>query len=199
MRQFAGFGTAEETNARLRYPPEHGQRGLSTAFDMPTLMGYDSDHPCSLGEVGREGVVGMNLVTSDHGLVETSLLLTHGLGRDAGERCWEAIRYGAASLEPVTAADLEVGFAIGEQLPDQASSIVDRTSFAVMQRLGVLGAATFDPRFAVHRFGSGRGRAFAVIGRGGETVATGAAARQLSRPRGRLSCRRALPLRPSPA
>jgi methylmalonyl-CoA mutase, N-terminal domain len=56
MRQFAGFGTAEDTNARFRYLTEHGQTGLSTAFDMPTLMGYDSDHPRSLGEVGREGV-----------------------------------------------------------------------------------------------------------------------------------------------
>jgi methylmalonyl-CoA mutase N-terminal domain/subunit len=56
MRQFAGFGTAEETNARFHYLLDHGQTGLSTAFDMPTLMGYDSDHPRSLGEVGREGV-----------------------------------------------------------------------------------------------------------------------------------------------
>ncbi len=56
MRQFAGFGTAEETNARFRYLLGHGQTGLSTAFDMPTLMGYDSDHTRSLGEVGREGV-----------------------------------------------------------------------------------------------------------------------------------------------
>src|SRR5438132_9941238 len=56
MRQFAGFGTAEETNERFRYLIDHGQTGLSTAFDMPTLMGYDSDHPRSLGEVGREGV-----------------------------------------------------------------------------------------------------------------------------------------------
>jgi len=56
MRQFAGFGTAEETNERFRYLLDHGQTGLSTAFDMPTLMGYDSDHPRSLGEVGREGV-----------------------------------------------------------------------------------------------------------------------------------------------
>jgi methylmalonyl-CoA mutase N-terminal domain/subunit len=56
LRQFAGFGTAAETNERFRYLLEHGQTGLSTAFDMPTLMGYDSDHPRSLGEVGREGV-----------------------------------------------------------------------------------------------------------------------------------------------
>jgi methylmalonyl-CoA mutase N-terminal domain/subunit len=56
MRQFAGFGTAEETNERFHYLLDHGQTGLSTAFDMPSLMGHDSDHPLSLGEVGREGV-----------------------------------------------------------------------------------------------------------------------------------------------
>jgi methylmalonyl-CoA mutase N-terminal domain/subunit len=56
LRQFAGFGTSEETNARFRYLLDHGQTGLSTAFDMPSLMGYDSDHARSLGEVGREGV-----------------------------------------------------------------------------------------------------------------------------------------------
>jgi methylmalonyl-CoA mutase N-terminal domain/subunit len=56
MRQFAGFGTAQETNERFRYLLDHGQTGLSTAFDMPTLMGFDSDHPRSEGEVGREGV-----------------------------------------------------------------------------------------------------------------------------------------------
>src|SRR3954469_1455218 len=56
MRQFAGDGTAEEATARFRSLLDHGQTGLSTAFDMPTLMGYYSDHPRSLGEVGREGV-----------------------------------------------------------------------------------------------------------------------------------------------
>jgi len=56
MRQFAGFGTAEETNARFRYLLKEGQTGLSVAFDLPTLMGYDSDHPRAAGEVGVEGV-----------------------------------------------------------------------------------------------------------------------------------------------
>jgi len=56
MRQFAGFGSATETNERFRFLLDHGQTGLSTAFDMPTLMGLDSDHARSLGEVGREGV-----------------------------------------------------------------------------------------------------------------------------------------------
>ena len=56
MRQYAGFGTAEETNRRYRYLLEHGQTGLSVAFDLPTQMGYDSDHPLARGEVGRVGV-----------------------------------------------------------------------------------------------------------------------------------------------
>ena len=56
MRQFAGFGTAEETNARYKFLLERGQTGLSVAFDFPTLMGYDSDHPRSEGEVGKCGV-----------------------------------------------------------------------------------------------------------------------------------------------
>ena len=56
MRQFAGFGTAQETNRRYKYLLDHGQTGLSVAFDFPTLMGYDSDHPRSLGEVGKCGV-----------------------------------------------------------------------------------------------------------------------------------------------
>ena len=62
MRQFAGFGLAEDTNARFHYLLSQGQDGLSTAFDMPTLMGYDADHERALGEVGREGVS----VTSIH-------------------------------------------------------------------------------------------------------------------------------------
>jgi len=56
MRQYAGFGTAEETNKRFKYLLEQGQTGLSVAFDLPTQMGYDSDHPISKGEVGRVGV-----------------------------------------------------------------------------------------------------------------------------------------------
>jgi len=56
MRQYAGFGTAEETNARFKYLLDHGQTGLSVAFDLPTQMGYDCDHPLSQGEVGKAGV-----------------------------------------------------------------------------------------------------------------------------------------------
>src|SRR5215470_3871522 len=56
MRQFAGFGTPEETNARFKYLLEQGQTGLSVAYDLPTLMGYDADSPLSEGEVGKCGV-----------------------------------------------------------------------------------------------------------------------------------------------
>ncbi len=106
---------------------------------------------------------GERLLTSDHVLVETWLLLAHRLGRSAAERYWEAIRGGAAAVEPVSAADLEVAFAIGESFPDQDFSIVDRTSFAVMQRLAVLRAATLDEHFAIFRFGRDRSRAFEII------------------------------------
>src|SRR5262249_52368634 len=56
MRHFAGFGTPEDTHQRVKFLLSEGQTGLSTAFDMTVLMGYDADHPRSLGEVGREGV-----------------------------------------------------------------------------------------------------------------------------------------------
>src|ERR1700709_258379 len=61
MRQFAGFGTVEETNERFHYLLDHGQTGLSTAFDMPTLMGYDPAHERSRGEAARDGVAGDTL------------------------------------------------------------------------------------------------------------------------------------------
>ena len=81
MRQFAGFGTAQETNRRFRYLLDHGQTGLSTAFDMPSLMGHDSDHPRSLGEVGREGVAvdsvsDMELLFADIPLDEVTVSMT---------------------------------------------------------------------------------------------------------------------------
>ncbi len=103
------------------------------------------------------------LVTSDHVLVETWFLISHRLGRSAAERFWEAVRAGAVSVEPVTAADLEVAFAIAEVFPDQDFSIVDRTSFAVMQRLGVFRAASLDEHFSVFRFGRSRSRAFEIV------------------------------------
>ena len=83
MRMFAGFGSPEDTNARFHHLLAEGQTGLSTAFDMPTLMGYDPDHPSSLGEVGREGVSAASAADMerlyagiDLGAVSTSLTIS---------------------------------------------------------------------------------------------------------------------------
>lgn len=81
MRQIAGFGTGEDTNKRFKYLIAQGQTGISTDFDMPTLMGYDSDHPMSEGEVGREGVAidtlaDMDALLADIDLEKISVSLT---------------------------------------------------------------------------------------------------------------------------
>jgi predicted nucleic acid-binding protein len=107
---------------------------------------------------GRE-----RFVTTDHVLVETWLLLRIRLHREAAERFWSALRSGVSEIEAVTPADLEVAWAISESFPDQDFSIVDRTSFAVMQRIGVLRVHAFDGDFAIFRFGPGRKKAFEVI------------------------------------
>ena len=117
----------------------------------------------SNGRAKKVLLSGERLVTSDHVLVETWFLLAHRLGRSAAERFWEALRAGAAATEPVVAADLEVAFAIGVDFADQNFSIVDRTSFAVMQRIGVFRAATLDEHFAIFRFGRRRDRAFELV------------------------------------
>lgn len=106
---------------------------------------------------------GEPLVTTDHILVETWTLLRWRLSRDAAERFWEALRGGVARLEPVGPADLEAAWAIGRDFPDQDFSLVDRTSFAVMERLGLERVAAFDDDFAVYRWGRGRRRAFEVV------------------------------------
>ncbi|MCP3963653.1 MAG: PIN domain-containing protein [bacterium] len=106
---------------------------------------------------------GERLVTTDHVLVETWLLLRYRLHRHAAERFWDGLRSGVATLEMVVAADLEVAWAIGQTFRDQDFSLADRTSFAVMQRLGVLKAAAFDDDFAVFRFGPDFRRAFEVV------------------------------------
>ena len=106
---------------------------------------------------------GERLVTSDHVLVETWLLLRHRLGRAVADRFWSGLRLGVATVELVGDADLEAAWTIGEAFPDQDFSLVDRTSFAVMQRLGVHRVATLDDDFAVYRFGPNRTRAFELV------------------------------------
>jgi predicted nucleic acid-binding protein len=106
---------------------------------------------------------GEPLLTSDHILAESWLLLRHRLNRNAADRFWEGLRAGVAAIEPVNAADLEVAWTIGSDFPDQDFSLVDRTSFAVMLRLGVHRAASFDEDFAVFRHGRNRDRAFEIV------------------------------------
>jgi len=106
---------------------------------------------------------GETLVTSDHVLVETWTLLHHKLNRKAAERFWEGLRNGVAVIEAVTLADLEVAWVIGASWRDQDFSIVDRTSFAVMRRLGIDRVASLDAHFAVFRFGPRRRQSFQVL------------------------------------
>ena len=106
---------------------------------------------------------GERLVTTDHVLIETWFLLRHRLDRRAAERFWEGLRSGAAGIEIVVSADLEVAWSIGQTFSDQDFSAVDRTSFAVMQRLGIRKVATFDDDFAVFRYGRDRSHAFEIL------------------------------------
>ncbi|MBI1354948.1 MAG: PIN domain-containing protein [Acidobacteria bacterium] len=106
---------------------------------------------------------GESLWTSDHVLIETWRLLAHRLGWGVGERFYRQIMAGVAAIEVVGSGDLETAMRIGERFPDQSFSIVDRTSFAVMERLGLERVATFDHHFAVYRFGEASRRAFEVV------------------------------------
>lgn len=105
---------------------------------------------------------GEKLLTSDHVLVECWRLARDHLGRSVAERFWDSIRGGLASVETVLSSDLEAAWRIGEAFSDQDFSIVDRTSFAVMERLGVRSVATFDDDFSIYRYGPRRERAFEV-------------------------------------
>jgi len=105
---------------------------------------------------------GESLVTTDHVLVETWTLLRSRIHFQAADRFWEAVRAGIAAIEPVGLADLEAAWQIGLAWNDQDFSLVDRTSFAVMLRLGIERAASFDEHFAVFRFGPRRRRAFTI-------------------------------------
>jgi uncharacterized protein len=104
-----------------------------------------------------------SLVTTDHVLVESWILIRARGGRTAAERFWDALRGGLAAVESVLSGDLDTAWRIGEAFPDQGFSIVDRTSFAVMERLGITRAASFDDDFSIYRFGSRRQHAFEVI------------------------------------
>jgi predicted nucleic acid-binding protein len=103
------------------------------------------------------------LVTTDHVLIETWTLLRHRIQRGAAERFWQGLRSGVAMIEPVCLADLETAWQMGISWRDQDFSIVDRTSFAVMNRLGIDRAASLDDDFAVYRFGPRRRQSFTIL------------------------------------
>jgi uncharacterized protein len=103
------------------------------------------------------------LVTTDHVLVETWLLIRNRMNRKAADQFWEGIKGGAVILEPVGLADLETAWQIGLSFADQEFSLVDRTSFAVMRRLGIERAASFDSHFAVFRYGPKQRYAFEIV------------------------------------
>jgi uncharacterized protein len=103
------------------------------------------------------------LYITDHVLVETWSLLQRRIHHKAAERFWEGLRSGIAVFEPVGLADLETAWHIGVSFPDQDFSLVDRTSFAVMRRLGIERAASFDNDFAVFRYGPKLQYAFEIV------------------------------------
>jgi predicted nucleic acid-binding protein len=103
------------------------------------------------------------VVTSDHVVVESCLLLSRRFGPAEAHRFWAQVRRGKARVEIVSSADLDAAWTIREAFPDQRFSLVDLTSFAMMQRLGVHRVASFDSDFAIFRFGPRRERAFTVL------------------------------------
>ncbi len=122
--------------------------------------GSDVDHERAKAILAAEEI----LITTDHVLVETWLLLRNRIHRKAAERFWDGLRNGIAAIEPVGLADLETAWQIGQAFPDQDFSLADRTSFAVMRRLGIERAASFDNHFAVFRYGPKQRYAFEIVG-----------------------------------
>ena len=106
---------------------------------------------------------GEQLVTTDHVLVEVWTLLQYRIRGDAAARFWDGMRNGVAAIEPVGMADLEAAWQVGLSFGTQDFSIVDRTSFAVMRRLGIERVASLEDRFAVFRFGPKRRQALTII------------------------------------
>ncbi len=103
------------------------------------------------------------LVTSDHVVIETWRLIHHFISAHAAERLWAGLRRGVATVEQTNSADLEAAWAIGERFPDQDFSLVGRTSFAVMERLGISRVISFDDDFAVYRYGPSLRTAFELL------------------------------------
>lgn len=102
-------------------------------------------------------------ITTDHVLVETWQLLKNRFRREIAERFWEQLRVSGVHVETVSSGDLEAAWTIGRLFPDQNFSIVDRTSFVVMERLGITRVASLDNDFFIYRYGRRKERAFEVV------------------------------------
>ncbi len=136
---------------------------MSVFVDTSAFYGAADDDDRHFARAKELLSAGESLITTDHVLLETWRLTRDRLGYTAADRFWGSLRAGAAAVEHVTPADLEAAWAIGEAFTDQSFSLVDRTSFAVMERLGVYRAVAFDDHFAVFRFGPRRDRAFELL------------------------------------
>jgi predicted nucleic acid-binding protein len=132
---------------------------VDTSVWYASLDRADSSHQRATGLLSGE----RPLVCTDFVLVETWRLAVHRLGFEVAERFWASLRRGRVTLEPVRPADREAAWFIGRRFPDQRFSLVDRTSFAVMERLGVRRVAAFDDDFAVYRFGADESEAFTLV------------------------------------
>ncbi len=136
-----------------------GARFIDTSAWYAALDRSDRNHPLATSRLTEPGI----RLLSDHVLVETWRLAAHRLGWAVAERFFDAVRRGAAKVVAVTDADREHAWATGQAYPDQHFALADRTSFAIMERLGVEQVVTFDDDFAVYRYGPRRGRAFVVL------------------------------------
>jgi predicted nucleic acid-binding protein len=132
---------------------------VDTSVWFAAANGLDSWHSRARAILGA----GEALLTSDHVLLESWSLLRRRLHHEAAERFWEGLRGGVARIVIVGVSDLEAAWSIGSLYPDQRFSVVDRTSFALMERLGITRVASFDDDFAIYRYGRNRDRAFEVV------------------------------------
>lgn len=133
---------------------------VDTSVWYAAVDGSDPSH------AGAKAVLssGESLFTTDHVLIETWALLRSRIHRRAAELFWQGLRSGGIVIETVGVADMEAAWQIGLVFRDQDFSLVDRTSFAVMLRLGLDRAASYDDHFAVFRFGPRRRNAFVIVG-----------------------------------
>ena len=135
------------------------------ALFVDTSIWYAAADSSDKGNARAKAILkmGESLLTTDHVLIESWTLLRYRVHRVAADRFWDSLRNGVCAIEPVGLADLEAAWQIGVDYDDQEFSIVDRTSFAVMRRLGIMSAASFDNDYAVFRFGPRRRQAFTIV------------------------------------